>query len=141
MSGVLRIALVVFSSVAFTMAAHARKAPPPQSLEAEGVTYGPQARFKGILSTAFELYAFENCWFANSPEFYRRFESIGLPEILGFDLVEYEVEFIGRRSVPDQSSGRDRYGHLGGFSCQIRGEKLISARIIRNRSRQPPPAR
>ena len=105
---------------------------PPRTVEIEGELYGPPARFKGVHAIAFELSAFKGCWFTNGAEFYRQFKRLALPDPpRTTDVVEYELEFIGRRTVRKRDDGAiGGFGHLGMFSCQIRAEKLISAKLL-----------
>ena len=111
-----------------------------ETLEVDGVVYGPQESFKGVFSAAFELSAFGPCWFTGSETFSNEFRASDMEPTPGWDLVEYELEFIGRRSKRRPgSAGSGSYGHLGAFPCQIRAEKLISARRIPARPVPPPP--
>lgn len=133
------LAAVLLATAACATAA-TEEAPATETLEADSVVYGPQERFKGVLSAAFELSAFGSCWFTGSETFSAEFSRSGIEPPPGWDLVEYELEFIGRRSKRRSgSAGSGSYGHLGAFPCQIRGEKLISARRIPGRPVPPPP--
>ena len=133
------LAAVLLATAACATAA-TEESPVPGTLEVDGVVYGPQERFKGVLSAAFELSAFGSCWLTGSETFSTEFSRSGIEPSDGWDLVEYELEFMGRRSKRRPgSAGSGSYGHLGAFPCQIRGEKLISARRIPARPVPPPP--
>jgi hypothetical protein len=111
------------------------------TVKIDGQLYGPRRRFKGVQAGAFELSSFGGCWFANSLEFYRQFERLGLPKPAPTEgLVEYELEFIGRQTLGKRGEFGG-YGHLGMWSCQIRAETLISARLLPAKFPAAPPAR
>ena len=126
------LAVLLLVPGALASAAAAQESRPAQTVEIDGETYGPLTRFKGEQASAFELSSFEGCWFSNSPEFYRQFQRLNLPDPpRSLDVVRYQLEFDGRRTVrkkEDTSIGG--YGHLGMFSCEIRAETLISARLL-----------
>lgn len=112
----------------------------PATVTIDGQRYGPLQRFKGVQAGAFELSSFGGCWFANSLDFYRQFEALGLPKPApANEVVEYELEFIGRQTLGKRGEFGG-YGHLGMWSCQIRAETLISARLLPPRSSAAPAA-
>jgi len=138
----------LFAAVLAVALSSAHGVPPPRraapnrgtrasaGLLIDGYRYGPRRRFKGVSYSAFEVSSFGGCWFTNSFEFYRQFEQLHLPQPPpGSQETRYELEFIGRQTIakPGRLGG---YGHLGMWSCQIRAETLISARLL---SPEPPP--
>lgn len=93
--------------------------------------YGPKQRFEGVLETAFEVSAFQGCWFETSPRAGRDWQRIA--PISGaeaqLELARYRLEFVGRRTVGDRAPP-DGYGHLGMWPCQIRAERMISVELL-----------
>lgn len=106
--------------------------------------FGPDQEMAGTYVTRFEHAEFNGCWLSMSPEaaadFRRRFpiDSAESPRNGG----SYALRIIGRHSI-DPPSAPPIYGHMGGWRCEIRVTRFISAEFVggRHTSRGGEPGR
>jgi hypothetical protein len=94
------------------------------------VEFGPEETMAGTYVTRFEHSAFEGCWFDMDAATYANFRR----RFLGRDIHSarsgtFRLQIVGRRSV-DSASGPPLYGHMGGWRCEIKASRIISAEEI-----------
>jgi len=93
--------------------------------------FGPEVAMAGTYVTRFEHADFNGCWLSMTTEaaaeFRRRFppDSADSPQNGG----TYRLSIIGRRSI-DPASGPPSYGHMGGWRCEIRATRIVSAEAV-----------
>jgi len=93
--------------------------------------FGPEMAMAGTYVTRFEHADFNGCWLSMTAEaaadFRRRFppDSAGSPQNGG----TYRLSIIGRHSI-DPASGPPSYGHMGGWRCEIRVSRIVSAEAV-----------
>jgi hypothetical protein len=98
--------------------------------------FGPDQAMAGTYVTRFEHAEFNGCWLSMTPEaaadFRRRFPIDGAesPRNGG----SYALRIIGRHSI-DAPSAPPSYGHMGGWRCEIRVTRFISAEFVGERNR------
>ena len=97
--------------------------------------FGPEQAMAGTYVTRFEHAEFNGCWLSMTPEaaadFRRRFpiDSGNSPQNGG----SYALRIIGRHSI-DPPSAPPSYGHMGGWRCEIRVTRFISAEVVGGRT-------
>jgi len=102
--------------------------PPGRTMPQE--EFGPEEAMAGPYVTRFEHADFNGCWLSMTADaaadFRRRFppESADAPRLGRV----YRLRIFGRRSI-DPESGPPSYGHMGGWRCEIRAARIISAEV------------
>jgi hypothetical protein len=105
--------------------------PPPEQTRPPETQFGPEEAMAGTWTTRFEHSDFNNCWFEMAPEALAEFrrlyptDSADAPQ----NGRSYRLRILGRRSVPP-ATGPASYGHLGGWRCEIRATRILSAEVI-----------
>ena len=93
--------------------------------------FGPEEAMAGLYVTRFEHADFNGCWLSMTAdaaaEFRRAFppESADSPRNGG----SYQLHILGRHSI-DSPSRPPSYGHMGGWRCEIRATRIISAVVV-----------
>ena len=106
--------------------------PPPQ--------FGAEEAMTGTWTASFEHSEFNGCWFDITSEAYAEFQRLD-PRVndpaptLGRS---WRLRIMGRRSV-DPGSGAPGYGHMGGWRCEIRATRILSAEIVGGGDSPAPP--
>lgn len=93
--------------------------------------FGAEQRMQGIYQTGFERAEFDGCWFSMTPEAVSTFRRIVSPTTADAPRpgARYRIDVVARRSV-DQPGQPNRYGHMGGWPCEIRAHQLVTAEIL-----------
>jgi hypothetical protein len=104
--------------------------PPPDRTRPPATRFGPEEAMAGTWTTRFEHSDFNTCWFEMAPEALAEFRRLYPPD--SADAPQngrsYRLRILGRRSVP-AAAGPASYGHLGGWRCEIRATRILSAEV------------
>jgi hypothetical protein len=109
----------------------------PQPPTAPREEFGPEEAMAGTYITRFEHAEFNGCWLGMTAEAAAEFRRLVPAESADARRhgSSYQLRILGRRSVGSES-GPPLYGHLGGWRCEIRATRIISAEVT---GQQPAP--
>jgi len=106
--------------------------PPTRTTSQDG--FGPEEAMAGAYVTRFEHADFNGCWLSMTPDAAAEFRRLYPPE--SADSPQhgrtYRLRILGRHSV-NSASGPPLYGHMGGWRCEIRATRIISAEVAGQR--------
>lgn len=85
----------------------------------------------GTWENRFEYSQLNGCWFSMTPEAVSNLSRLFPAESADAPRRgrRFRVEFVGRRSI-DAPGQPNRYGHMGGWPCEIRADRLIEAQVL-----------
>lgn len=115
--------------------------PPPERTGPQEPRFGPEEAMAGTWTTRFEHSDFNSCWFGMTAEAAAEFRRLYPRD--GADAPQYgrayRLRIMGQRTI-DSAGGPARYGHLGGWRCEIRATRILSAEVIPGSGPPAPPA-
>jgi hypothetical protein len=115
-------------------------APPPERTGPQEPQFGAEEAMAGTWTTRFEHSEFNSCWFEMTAQAQADFErlyprnSADAPQFGR----SYRLRIMGRPAI-DPASGPASYGHMGGWRCEIRATRILSAEVIGGDRRPAPP--
>lgn len=109
---------------ALLLAAAPGERPPVPVIGHPDIFYLAETRMRGALTLGFEVSSFDGCWLDMTRPAARRLHRLA-PETEERGPHRFRVTMIGRRTPP----GLDhRFGHLGGYPCQVEAVRFLSVR-------------
>jgi len=104
----------------------------PRGANAPRDDFGAEEAMAGTYFTRFEHAEFNGCWLSMTSDAATEFRRLVPPESADSPQHgrSYQLRILGRRSV-DSGSAPPSFGHMGGWRCEIRATRIISAEVVR----------